>query len=331
MTERAESVSVYFDEELQDLKGQVARLQQQLGQALQQLRDQDGEVRETHAVATGIRGQLAALPRFQDDLLRLKEAIERLQAEYQDDRRHRDEDDRRLQEERERERQTRSEQAFQFVDIQRDLEEMWSKLRNTEEQQRRLNEQSHELENRIDELGRRDDVLAARAHDVSELLRRADEERARLQSEIEALVKQDEVLITRLQTALDQVRRADEQSVQAIKQSEGFRELAERLEQQRAERQHLMREQTDLGERLNRVIEQQDDHVRMIRQAETKVDLQADLLTQLRETIRAQEVTMDQQLREILLLLERQRSRTLSHLEQEVRELKQHVSRGPGI
>jgi hypothetical protein len=166
---------------------------------------------------------------------------------------------------------------------------------------------------------------------VSELLRRADEERTRLQSEIETLVKQDEVLITRLQTALDQVRRADEQSVQAIKQSEGFRELAERLEQQRAERQHLMREQTDLGERLNRVIEQQDDHVRMIRQAETKVDLQADLLTQLRETIRAQEVTMDQQLREILLLLERQRSRTLSHLEQEVRELKQHVSRGPGI
>jgi hypothetical protein len=137
--------------------------------------------------------------------------------------------------------------------------------------------------------------------------------------------------LVRIQTAQDQIRRTEEQSLQAIKQSEGYRELVERMEQMRVERQHLVREQNELSERLNHLVEHQDEQLRVVRQVETKGDLQADLLTQLRETMRAQEVSIDQQLREILLLLERQRSRMIAQLEQEVRELKQQVARGPGI
>lgn len=319
----------YLEDELKEVKGQLARLQQQLHQLQLALREQSERSREALATADQAKAAMAVLPKWDEEMRGIKETLERLQLFSHDMKYRWEEQERRLREDRERELQERAALSAKLSDLEKEIAETAGRSRLVEEQAKQHLEALQGLHRELEELRRRDTALDAQHRLLADRLRHAEELYDQFRGELEALGKQDDALLNRLLSVQDQARRAEEQSVQAIQRHTAYQEFAERIEQLRAERQRWERELALAKEEFGRMEGRVEDLERGIRQVESRLTQQAQHIAQAREMLEAQQAEVDQRLLELLQLLERQRVRAISQLEQEGRELKQLVPRAP--
>lgn len=312
----------WFEEEQYRSKINVTKLQQQVEQFQAALWDQLERIQQGEQALAAAMAQLARMPKLEEELRQFREVAAGLQESWLKLEERRGEEERGHLAELERDRQARGEAGRKLELLEREAQNLWTKLSALEDGYRRSAASFLELQQRTEGLVHEDQRLEARIHGLSEQLRHGEQELDRFRQEQEALRKQDEVTSGRLHILGEQIKELQDH-LGAVRGAEQLQqEIQERLELQRLEGQRLERQNADIQTTQEEQHSLLEDLGRELNQLSGKSQTLVEHLDQVREQMWGVREEIAQQFSQLAQKEEQQKRRQIAELEQQIRELR---------
>ncbi len=325
-TEAATGGLGWAQDQLFQLKAQVAQLEQQLEQLQSTATTMTEHMREVEASLRGAALGAAQTPRLQEELnqaVALLVQLQDQQAEAQERLdalgRHREADESRDQEE--------------WIDVARRVEQLERQVESWHDRQagvdevgRRFQEGLSLLRQQLQQLEQRLEASESKAARGLEGANRAEHTLTQVEASILALQREDETLAERGRVTADVARRLEATVNEHLQELQRLEMLAERIELHRAERQRLedraLRVEEELGELRGRSEQQEHQQGRLSAQQQGL----ASRLDTLQEQVAEQRSILVEQIRRLTDTQERTKRRQIQEMEREIREMRQYVA-----
>lgn len=324
--ERTPSASAleWLENELRETKANLARLQQQADQTGAQLWDVQQRLRSVEGTIIDFTSQLASLVQIHEEVRHVREQIGRI-VETQDARQRQAEEMMRIrQEEVDRLRQESGDVARRAEDLERQFSEHEERFPLLEETIRRMLDQLQRIPPQIDELGRRLSDQEGRNARNLDLIKHIESGLNRMDGELANLRRQDEVVSERVQVYAAQVRRLEESLSKVEEDQTEHRQIYERIEMGRLDRQRMDERLIDLEERARRQQDELADLSRSLGVLDGRDRLYEERLTTMQQQLAQFRQQVKEHLNRLSQFQENEKRRRMSQIEQDIREIRQY-------
>lgn len=316
-----ESSARYVDDELRQAQADLNKVQHELEQALTQIWNLDSGLRKLEESVADARGLAAALPGLQEDIRQLRTEADRV-LERQNELAARSEEQARQQQgDMERERQERSNIVSQVEAALRSLEQFEARVRLVTDAIRRTEESIAGLRLAHETLTRTLEEIDSRGARNLEAIGRVEQRLDALVEEIESLRQRDTELDERISLSDERVRRQEERLAEIHDQLSLSMEIKEQLDRSRFERQHIVERLTKIETITTELVERTSEFVQGLSRVDRHSQTQAGRVMELAEDLRQHRETINEQLKKLIGMMERQRRRQAEALAQEIKEL----------
>ena len=316
-----ESISWLYNQ-VNDLKGQIARFQQQGEQTQaavldvnEKLRDAEGRIREIVAKTMG-------LPTMQEQMRQLSGLLDRIQdAEVLIDTKF-ELLERTTGEERTRDQAEKNDLFRRVQDLERRAENIAERQSSVDDAHRRFQEEVSRSYLQYQGLNGRIETVEGRTGRNIEAITRLEQEHAELESAVRALRREDDVLAERARLAHEVAQRV-EGELQA--QQEEYRVIPliqERVELLRAERQRLEDRTSRLEETLTDGITRLERQEEVTAQIDARMKANDGRIDQVHSTTLEFRRSMYDQLLKLNQMIERMKRRQVEELERDIKDLR---------
>lgn len=319
-----DSAVQWLEEDLRQTKSQLAKLQQQVEQLQGHLWRAAEETQRTQEVLTALRIQVEGLAVLQEQVRQLANELPQLKEEEAALRAALDGAERQWQLAVERERQERAQALRRLETMEKLLSGAEQRFASLEEGQHLLRLDLAVFQKSLGQLEHSLGEVVGRADRNLEASKRLEQGLERVDRDLDALHKQDDVLLERFQLYSEQMRRLEERLSALAAEQASLDDILNRLEMVRVEGQHLGERLSALERALDGQQQMGDDRARALDLLGAKLQGQAERLMELQRQLGAYHQELLAHLHRWSQLQEKQRRRQLSHLEQELRELKQY-------
>ena len=316
----------WMQDEIYQLKGQVAQLTQQL----EQLRSMATEQSESQrAVETSLRETAlgaAQTPRLQEELNQAAALIAHLQDQQAETKERLEQLGRRREEEESHGQEDWVEVARRVEQIERRVDLWHDRQAGVDEVGRRFQEGLSLVRQQLQQADQRLEAAESKAARGLEEAGRAEHTLIQVQATLIALEREDETIAERARVAADVAHRVETALNEQFQELQRLELLAERIELHRAERQRLedrtVRLEEELGELRGRAEQGEQRQVMLSSQQQGL----ASRLDSLQEGVTDQRAMQADLLRKLLAAQARTKRRQVQELEREIREMKQYVA-----
>ena len=316
----------WVQDQLYQLKSQVAQLEQQLAQ-LQSMTTEMSEGQRT--VETSLREVtlgVAQAPRLQEELNQAAALILHLQDQQAETKEQLDMLGRRRVEEEGRDQEDWIVVVRRVEQLERQIEHWQDRQAGVDEVGRRFQEGLSLLSQQLQQAEQRLEATESKAARGLEEAGRAEHTLTRVEAAILDLQREDEAIVERARVTAEVAHRLEGTLNEQFQERQRVELLAERIELHRAERQRLedraMRLEEELGELRGRTDDQQQRQGMLGGQQQGL----ASRLDSLQEEVVDQRAMLAELLRKLLNAESRTKRRQIQELEREIREMKQYVA-----
>ena len=315
-----ESRLQWLDEELRQAKAALHKVEHELKQALDQIWNLDNGLHKLEE-SVGGSGGVEALPGVQEGMRELRSQADRLQDRYNELSGRTEELGRQQQAELEREREERVALLTQTEAAARSVGQFDSRIQRLEESLRRVEEAVAELRlSQVAQVHEVDEITSRGARNLETAVRLEHRTDA-IATDIEALHKRDRELEEKVSLYEEKVHREEERVDKFERELSLPREIKEQLDRERFERQQMIDHLARMESSTTALSERTAEFIQGLARVDKRTQRQADRLTELAEEARQQRETVLEQLKRLVLTMERQRRRQLEALTQEIKEL----------
>jgi chromosome segregation ATPase len=322
----APAQSPWLQDQVYQLKSQVAQLEQQLEHARTGLSDLSEHDRSIEAGLRQAVAQSAQLPNLQTEINQAVALIVQLQDGERDlsDKlaqllRRREQDDDHSQ-------QDWSDSVRRIEQLERHVAAWQDRQAGVDEVGRRFQEDSATLSVEIRQLGQRLEIAEAKAGRSLESASRGENTLTHVEASILELQRETETIAERARVAAEIGHRLESSLSEKLQRLDRMELLAERIELHRAERQRLedraIRLEEELRELSTRVDTSDQEQLRLRGQQQGSVSR----IEALQEQLQEEKALVLGLLRKLLGTEERSKRRQVQELEREIREMKQYVA-----
>ena len=316
----------WMQDEIYQLKGQVAQLTQQLEQ-LQSMATEQSE--SQRAVETSLRETAlgaAQTPRLQEELNQAAALIAQLQDQQAETKERLEQLGRRSEEEESHGQEEWVEVARRVEQVERQVDLWHDRQAAVDEVGRRFQEGLSLVRQQLQQAEQRLELTESKAARGLEEAGRAGHTLTQVQATLIALEREDETIAERARVAADVAHRVETALNEQFQELQQLELLAERIELHRAERQRLedrtVRLEEELGELRGRTDQGEQRQVVLSKQQQGL----ASRLESLQEGVTDQRAMQADLLRKLLDAQARTKRRQMQELEREIREMKQYVA-----
>ncbi len=314
----------WLEDEVQQTKAQIAKLQQQAEQLQNQLVRSTEEAQRTQEALTAVRIQVEGQGSLQDQLRQLTNETTILREQQ--------ETLRTALDATQHQHETTIEQSrLEWGQLLKRLDSIEKSVTSTEQRANFLEEGHRPLRNDVvafrqsfAEVNRDLEELQSKNERNLEAGKRVEQTLNRIDSNLDTLARQDENITERLQRHAEHARRLEEQLSSLLDDQTTHDEIFQKMDVVRNEGQYL-------GERLGSVEKTLDTQRMTLEDQSHNLDLlgprlqgHADRLTEIHHLVASYHEDLLTHLQRWSQLYEKQRRRQISQLEQELRELKQY-------
>ncbi|MFH1485433.1 MAG: hypothetical protein ABIH46_05115 [Chloroflexota bacterium] len=317
----------WLEEEQRQSKAQGAKLQQLVDQMQTQVWDQTERLRKLEDALTDLQTIASRLIRVEEDSRQARELMGRFQTGSAEATERLDEVQRTWQTEMEHERVQRAEiqkQAETSADI---LDKASARLQSMEESFRRNLDSFVELKQGVGNFGQRVENLESRVDHGVEQHKRWQNETSRINRELESLHEQEGIIMERLRLLAEQPKRLEEQMAAVMAEEAARRRLQEQVELGRAERERLAKQGAEFEQALSRHDDQFNHNGSRLSLLETRGQSAAGHLAELREQFWNLRQQLFERLSQLFALEEEHKRRRIEDLDQQIKEIKQCLSK----
>ncbi len=318
----------WLEDEQRQSKALNLKIQQQLDQFQTTMWTQTEQLHLLEDSVSAMRNIANQLPKLEDNLRQIAEALGRAQEARDELKQHIDEMERVWTNELARDREERSRLVKQLGELISETQTLHNKSQLADEASRHIQENLTQVNAMVESLSRHDDSLDTKISLLQESQKHTDQELKRLDQDQELLRSTDEMLQGRLLSLGERVRTIEDQE-RFLSLEERLRmELAEKSNLQTVERQRLEKQlieavtvQSQHGltlEALEKGLSQSDDRDKNLAQQFTSLREQ---MWDLREEVLNNFAKLAQ-------LTEQNSRRQIVNLEQSILELKTQYSEG---
>ena len=316
-----ESRLQWLDEELRQAKAALHKVEHELKQALDQIWNLDNGLHKLEE-SVGGSGGAEAIPGVQVGMRELRSQVDRLQDRHNELSGRAEELGRQQQSELERERQERVALLTQTEAAARSVGQFDSRVQRLEESLRHVEEAVAELRlSQNAQVNEVEEIASRSARNLETALRLAHRLDA-LATDIEALHKRDGELEEKVNLYEERVHREEERVDKFERELSLPREIKEQLDRERFERQQMIEHLAKMESSTTALSERTAEFIQGLARLDQRTQRQADRLMELAEEARQQRETVFEELKRLVLTMERQRRRQLEALAQEIKELK---------
>ncbi len=316
----------WVQDQLYQIKGEVAQLEQQLGH----LQSMTSELTESlHSLEASLRAAASGagqVPRLQDEINQAAALIAQLQDQQAATREQIEALGRRREDEQDRGQQDWVEAVRRIEQLERQVEGWVDRQAGVDEVGRRFQEEISLVRQQLQDMDHRLDAAESKAGRGLEGANRAEHTLTQVEATILALQREDETIAERAKVGIEAARRLEGSLGDHLKQLERLELLAERIELHRAERQRLedraLRLEEELGELRGREEEQEHQQGQLRGQQQGL----ASRLDALQEAVDGHRAQVAEQLRRLTESQARTKRREIQELEREIREMKEYVA-----
>lgn len=316
----------WAQDQLYQLKAQVAQLEQQLGHLQSMATARTEQMREMEASLREAALGAALASRLQEELNQAAALIVQLQDQQTETEERLDALTRQREAEESRDQQEWTDVARRVEQLERQVEFWHDRQAGVDEVGRRFQEGLSLLRQQLQRMEQRLEGAESKAARGLEGANRAEHTLTEMGATILALQREDETLAERTRAMADVTRRLEAAMGEHQQQLARLDPLAERIELHRAERQRLeeraLRLEEELGELRARAEEQGQQQGRLSAQQQGL----ASRLDALQEQVTNQRTTLVDQIRKLTGTQERTKRRQIQETEREIREMKQYVA-----
>ncbi len=325
-SETAVSAVGWVQDQLYQLKGQVAQLEQQL-EHLQSMATKMTEGMQAMEVSLRETALGAAqTPRLQEELNQAVALIVQLQDQQAETKERLDALGRHREVEESRDQQDWVHAAGRVEQLERQVELWQDRQAGVDEVGRRFQEGLSLLRQQLQQAEQRLEATETKAARGLEGANRAEHTLTQVEASILALQREDEAIAERARVTADVAHRLESTLNQNLRELQRLEMLAERIELHRAERQRLedraLRLEEELGELRGRADQQEQQQGRLSGQQQGL----ASRLDALQEQVAEQRAILVDQIRKLTGTQDRTKRRQIQELERELREMKQYVA-----
>jgi chromosome segregation ATPase len=317
----AEGSFQWLEEELRQAKAALHKVEHELGQALNQIWNLDSGLRKLEESIGDTRSVAGALPGIQEDIRQLRSQADRLQDRQNDLFARSEELSRQQQAELGRERQERAVVLSQAEGAARSVGEFESRVRLLEESLRRVEEAVAAVRLAQETLTHDVEELSSRGARNLEAALRLEHQIDALTAETKVLHKRDEELEERVSLYEERMRREEER----VEKFQGHLslplEIKEQLDRSRFERQQMSERLVKLESSAAELVGRAAEFVQGLARIDQRSQAQATRQLEMAEELRRQREAVDDQLKRLVRVMERQRRRQAEALAQEIKEL----------
>ncbi len=316
----------WVQDQVYDLKGRVAQVEQQLEHVRSASTELHESVRTVQAALRAIEQVGAQLPRLQGELNQAAALIVQLQDDQVASREKLEVLGRRRDEVDTRDQQDVTDLTRRAEQLERRVEQWQDRQAGVEEVGRRFQEGVTALRVQLQRVEQRLEPVEGRAARALEGANRAEHTLTEVDATLLALKREDQSISERARVAADVAHRLEGTLSQGLQELRRLELLADRIELHRAERQrleervlHIAEETGGLQERLG---VQEQEHGRLRLQQQTA----GARLDAVEQRLEEQWAAVVQQLRRLISSQERTKRRQVSELERELREMRKHAA-----
>ena len=317
-----ESRLQYLDEELRQAKAALHKVEHELKQALDQIWNLDSGLHKLEE-SVGGSGGAEALPGVRQGMRELRSQVDRLQDRHNELSGRAEEVGRQQQSKLESERQERVALLMQTEAAARSVGQVDSRIQRLEESLRHVEEAVAELRlSQNDQVHEVEEITSRSARNLETALR-LEHRMDALATDIEALHKRDGELEEKVNLYEERVHREEERVDKFERELSLPREIKEQLDRERFERQQMIEHLAKMESSTTALSERTAEFIQGLARLDQRTQRQADRLMELAEEARQQRETVFEELKRLVLTMERQRRRQLETLAQEIKELTQ--------
>jgi chromosome segregation ATPase len=313
-------------DQIYQLKAQVAQLEQQLDHARSGLSDLGEHDRAFEAGLRQATAQSAQIPNLQTEINQAVALIVQLQDQERDLSEKMDVLTRRRDQDDDHSQQDWSDAVRRIEQLERQVAAWQDRQAGVDEVGRRFQEESATLRVELRQADQRLEATEAKAGRALESASRAENTLTHAEASILELQHQTETIAERARVAAEIGHRLENALSEKLQQLDRLELLAERIELHRAERQRLedraLHLEDEMRELSGRVDAGDQEQVRMRGQYQGA----ASRLDALQEQLDQEKALVLGLLRKLLGTEERTKRRQVQELEREIREMKQYVA-----
>ncbi|MBI2908168.1 MAG: hypothetical protein HYX92_11020 [Chloroflexi bacterium] len=317
----------WLEDEQRQVKAHAAKLQQLVDQLQAQNWDQAERLRLVEEALSGLQGQIARLSRLEDATRQVQETVGHIQTAWGETVEKFAENQRLWQAEIDRERVERGELQKHLDATMDTLDKAGARLQSLEEAIRKHQEPIRVLNQGLAAVVQRAESLEGRAAQSLEQHKRWQNDITRIDKELESFHEQAGIILERVRLLAEQPKRLEEQMAAVLAEEAARRSLEERVELGRSERERLERKEVELEQAVLHYREQLAEHSNLLLHLENRSQSTAGHLNELREQFWDVRQQLSERLSLLCQLEEGQKKRQVAEIEQQIRELKQWLSK----
>lgn len=320
----------WADDQLQEAKARIHKLESELGQALKHVWSLDADVRTLTEAVSSSGSSTAAVDKLREDVRQLSDRMGRLHDRHNDLGNRVEETLRLHQSEAARDRQELATLAKQIEAIERGVEKFDARTQAGEEAQRLAEDEISSVRLVSQGIERSIGEMVTKAERNDEVANRISEDMARLSSSLERLEKQDARSLEQVALIGEQVKRLAEQLDQ-LEELKEFPKEAKDLFARATHEREQMSQRVNIADRLS---SEAADLVKALRQTvaltEQRSHNQGAQLAEMSTRLQELEEQTVSELRKLMKVTLRQRRRQVEALSQEIKELTQGEPKSEG-
>ena len=325
-TEAAVSGAGWVQDQLYQLKAQVAQLEQEMTQLQSTATNIAGSIQGMEATLREAALGAAQARRLQEELNQAAALLVHFQDEQAEIRARLDTIGRNRQAEDNRDQQEWTEVARRAEQLERQVATWQDRQAGVDEVGRRFQEGLSLIRQQLQQIEQRLEGTESKAARGLEGANRAEHTLTQVEAAIDALRREDETIAERARVTSDVTHRIEGILNEHLGELQRLELLAERIELHRAERQRLedraLRLEEDFGELSQRLEGIDQRQSRLGGQQEG----QGSRLDALSEQVKELRTTVVEQIRKLIATQDRTKRRQIQELEREIRETKQYVA-----
>ena len=319
----SDSPSQWVEEQLQDAKARLHKLENELDKALKHVWSVDADVRTLTEAVSSSGSANAAVEKVREDIRQLGDRLGRVQDRQNALGNRVEESMRQRQAEAGRDRQDLGALVKQLEGLQRGLEKYEARIQALEETQRHAEDEVSSVRLAHQGTERAMGEIVTKSERADEATNRISEEVARLSGYIERLEKQDAKSREQLALMGEQVKRLAEQ-IDQLEELKDFPKEAKDLFARATHEREQMSQRVNIADRLS---SEASDLAKALQQTvaltEQRSHNQGAQLTEVSTRLQELEEQTIAELRKLVKVTLRQRRRQVEALSQEIKELTQ--------
>lgn len=256
----------WLEDEHRQLRARVGRLEQEIEQLAAAGREQTLRQRADAADLEALRQHLNRVPGLEETIRLVQEDVGDLRSLLTRQTAAGERGERAFALELDRVRLTIAEISQRLATLVDEVQPLPVRIQALGDHGRRVQDQLTDVQRTVEEILGRQSTVQSKIDLSVEQTHRVEQGLAAVGGEFAPLRRQDEVLASRIQIAIDLARQVEGRMVEALAEEQARRELAERVEILRAERQRIQQQLADLEHASAGLIERTDELGRLLRQ-----------------------------------------------------------------